>query len=121
MYVLIKDVLKSDKYISFGVVSHIPLNLLLRDLSLLSGRELEFASNCLSHVDFLIYSKVTHLPIMAIEVDGFAYHNTEKQRERDLIKNSILQKYEIPLLRLSTVGSGEREKINAMLSELTKT
>ena len=48
---------------------------------------------------------------MAIEVDGFSYHHNAKQAERDRIKDVILQKYKIPILRLSTVGSDEKEKI----------
>ena len=37
---------------------------------------------------------------------------------RDEMKNHILELYEIPLLRFKTNGSGEREKIAAMLEKL---
>lgn len=38
------------------------------------------------------------LPVLAIEVDGFAYHKEDsKQRKRDEIKNAILQKCGIAL------------------------
>ena len=47
-----------------------------------------------------------------IEVDGFAFHeNRPEQLKRDALKDSILKKYEIPLLRLATNGSGEQERI----------
>ena len=49
-------------------------------------------------------------------VDGFAFHeNKPEQQRRDELKNSILAKYDIPLLRLATNGSGEREKIMGAL------
>lgn len=118
MMVLIKDILKQDKFSSLNVVMHVPLRSLLCDLSYLNLRESEFATNILTHVDFLIFSKLTHRPVLVIEVDGFSYHDTEKQRERDMLKDEILTKYDIPILRLSTTGSGERNKINAKLAEL---
>ncbi|MDE7083287.1 MAG: AAA family ATPase [Clostridia bacterium] len=118
MLILIKDILKQDNFSTLNVVMHVPLRSLLCDLSQLNLREVEFATNHLTHVDFLIFSKLTHQPILVIEVDGFAYHNTEKQRRRDILKDGILNKYGIPILRLSTTGSGEREKINSKLAEL---
>lgn len=120
MLILIKDILKQEHFSTLNVVMHIPLRSLLYDLSQLNNRETEFAINHLTHVDFLIYSKLTRQPMLVIEVDGFAYHNTEKQIERDILKDEILNKYDIPILRLSTTGSGEREKINSKLAELVK-
>ncbi len=118
MLILIKDILKQDKFSSLNVVMHVPLRSLLCDLSHLNLRELEFTTNYLTHVDFLIFSRLTHQSILVVEVDGFAYHNTEKQRERDMLKDEILNKYDIPILRFNTTGSGERNKINAKLAEL---
>ena len=115
--ILIKDILKNDGLSKLNVDMHVELRSLIRDTSILNPREFEFATNELSHIDFLISFRVTHRPVLAIEVDGFAYHNTEKQRERDCIKDEMLHKYGIPLLRLSTTGSGEREKIQSKLAE----
>lgn len=54
--------------------------------------------------------------MLAIEVDGTAFHKAEsKQAERDMKKNSILEKCAVPLLRLRTDGSGEKEKIRNAL------
>lgn len=39
------------------------------------------------------------------------------QASRDLLKNHIMELYEIPLLRFMTNGSGEREKIVEMLDK----
>lgn len=115
MYSVIRDVLCYEKFSKYDVVMHVPLRMILSDLRKLNTRELSFATNHLSHVDFLIFSRLTHQPLLVVEVDGFAYHNNEKQKERDQIKNEILSKYSIPILRLSTVGSGEKKKLMAAL------
>ena len=39
------------------------------------------------------------------------------QASRDLLKNHIMELYEIPLLRFMTNGSGEKEKIIEMLDK----
>ena len=91
------------------------------DWMLLTEDEYKFARASWSHVDFLIENRVSKKPVLVIEVDGFAYHHKgTKQEERDQLKNSILDKYKIPVLRLSTTGSGEIQKIeNKIRSELS--
>ena len=120
MLLLIKNILAEDNFSKFGVVMHVPLRDLLCDLTKLDAEKLSFATNSLTHVDFLIFSRLTHQPILVIEVDGFAYHNNEKQKKRDAMKDSILKMYGIPILRLSTVGSGERERVIAALTSIEK-
>ncbi|MCI8310499.1 MAG: DUF2726 domain-containing protein [Clostridia bacterium] len=57
--------------------------------------------------------------VIALEVDGYYYHREgTKQQERDLIKNKILKKYDIPLIRLKTVGSGEKEIIKKEIENI---
>ncbi|MDR3011038.1 MAG: hypothetical protein LBV59_24140 [Sphingobacterium sp.] len=51
-------------------------------------------------------------PVLAIEVDGYAYLPVAgRQSERDATKDAIAEKYVLPLLRSSTTGSGERERV----------
>ena len=121
MYAVIRDVLSKSDYSKYDVVMHVPLRMILSDLTKLNTRELSFATNHLTHVDFLIFSRLTHQPILVVEVDGFAYHNNEKQRERDQVKNAILEKYNVPILRLSTVGSGEKQKLISALESVNVT
>ena len=121
MYAVIRDVLSKSDYSKYDVVMHVPLRMILSDLTMLNTRELAFATNHLTHVDFLIFSRLTHQPILVVEVDGFAYHNNEKQRERDQVKNAILEKYKVPILRLSTVGSGEKQKLISALESMNVT
>jgi len=121
MYSVIREVLSKSDYSKYDVVMHVPLRMILSDLTKLNTRELSFATNHLTHVDFLIFSRLTHQPILVVEVDGFAYHNNEKQRERDQVKNTILEKYNVPILRLSTVGSGEKQKLVSVLESMNVT
>jgi very-short-patch-repair endonuclease len=92
----------------------------IKDASLLTDEEARYAFNPGAHLDFLLFKKLGKTPFLAIEVDGFNYHKAGTlQHERDLKKNSILEKCGLPLLRLPTNGSGEKEKIVNMLSDLT--
>lgn len=71
-----------------------------------------YASRSGTHLDFLIYSHVTKKPVLAIETDGFSFHNAHaEQHGRDIKKDNILKKYGVALLRLSTIGSNEKQKI----------
>lgn len=86
---------------------------------MLNEQEHQYAMNPTTHLDFLIYNRIGKKPVLAIEVDGYEYHNEETvQASRDLLKNHIMELYEIPLLRVKTNGSGEREKIIEMLDKL---
>ncbi len=72
-----------------------------------------------SHIDFVIYNRIDKTLFLAIEVDGYEYHkDNTKQHERDMMKNHIFEVYNIPLLRFSTVGSGEKEKLINKLEEI---
>ena len=53
----------------------------------------------------------------AIEVDGTRYHKEESaQGHRDSLKDSVLNAIGLPLLRLSTAGSGEKDKIEQAIA-----
>jgi hypothetical protein len=63
-----------------------------------------------------VYNRVTNQPLLAIEVDGFAFHeNNPAQRARDALKDEILGTYQMPLLRLPTTGSQEHRRIRQAL------
>lgn len=112
MYSAIRDVLEEGAYTRYDVATHVPLRHIIQDKTDLTEREKEFTSNANSHLDFLIFSRLSYQPIMAIEVDGYKYHKANTiQMERDHVKDSIMKKYGIPLLRFSTVGSDERRRL----------
>lgn len=102
---------------NWGIVCHYPLSRLITDFEGLDTQEIAFISNSLSHVDFLIYNSITKKPLMAIEVDGWKYHNlNEVQQSRDKLKDDILTKYGLKLYRISTVDTINVETIEDMLS-----
>ena len=116
---LIEKVLNYEEFKSLGKVLHYPLNMLIRDTSKLDEKELKYSSNPLTHIDFLIFRKIDKSPILVVEVDGYAFHsNNPKQLERDKVKDRILKKYNMPILRMPTNGSGEEEKLKDKLSEI---
>jgi hypothetical protein len=93
--------------------------MLIKNPELLNEKECQYAMNPATHLDFLIYNRISKKPLLAIEVDGYGYHKEETvQASRDLLKNRIMELYEIPLLRFKTNGSGENEKIMEMLDKL---
>jgi len=71
-----------------------------------------------SRCDFVLYFKVGKKPLAVIEVDG-GDHEKPQQKEWDALKNSILQKGGLPLLRLKTVESHIEEKIEKFLVTVT--
>lgn len=85
----------------------------------MSESEMKYAANYSTHLDFIIINRVSKQPVLAIETDGYSYHNdATRQHQRDLKKDNILRSYGLPLLRLSTKGSSEREKVTDMINQL---
>lgn len=118
-YSVIENVLNTEEFSKIGCTVHSTLATLVKVHSILTERELQFASNPLTHIDFLLFDKMNKTPIMAIEVDGTRYHaDGSVQSERDALKNSILKKCGIPLLRIRTNESGEAERITGMLQNI---
>jgi RecA/RadA recombinase len=79
----------------------------------LTDRERAFMRNRAS-CDFVLYFKVGKKPLGVIEVDGGS-HERPEQAARDALKNSILAKSDLPILRLRTVESGIEEKVAGFL------
>lgn len=117
-YWAISDTLKEKGYTHLGILLHYPLRHLLTESSNLSTEQRTYANHSWTHIDFLIYDTVTHKAKLAIEVDGTRYHRTgSSQSRRDIIKDSVLAAIGLPLLRLSTAGAQEKEKIASALSQ----
>ena len=117
MYGLINEIIKKYNG-NYEIAVHVPLNMIIRDLGLMSDDEKKYAKNDWTHVDFLIYKTIDKSPALAIEVDGSKYHKEgSKQAKRDELKNTIFAKYDIPLCRFNTAGSNEKEKLSQMFKE----
>ena len=116
-YWAIHAVLVEKGYSHYGILMHYPLRHLITPSSDLSQEERSYASRSWTHLDFLIFDSVSHKAKLAIEVDGTQYHKENSdQGQRDKLKDSVLAAIGITLLRLSTAGSGEKEKIAQALS-----
>ncbi len=116
-YKMIQDILKD--YPDYALTCFEPLSMVVRDVSKLDAEELRYAYNPGTHLDFLVYNKMSKQPVLAIEVDGFKYHKVGTvQHERDIKKNHILEKCGLKLVRLGTNESGEKEKITGAFNAL---
>lgn len=121
MYSLLNEIIISKYNGRLCITWHYPLRELIRhpDRNKLGEDRFRFASSSLAHVDFLIYKNIGKVPILAIEVDGYSYHDRNpRQLVRDRMKDEILSLYDIPFLRLNTTGSGEQQKIEQELERL---
>jgi superfamily I DNA and/or RNA helicase len=122
MFDLIKQVLADEKFLKYDVIIHFPIRQLIKDFSKLDEQETKYASNPLTHLDFLIYNKLGKTPILGIEVDGFEFHKQGTQQSvRDKMKDEILNKYNFPIIRFRTNESDEKEKLISKLNELQTT
>lgn len=119
-YALIENILhEHPEYAHMSVLCHTPVRTLIKDWSLLNEAERKYISHYTTHVDFLIVNHVTKKPVLAIETDGYNFHNGDtNQHLRDEMKDHVFKVYDISLLRLSTTGCNEKERIVAALSAI---
>lgn len=121
MNTVIEKVLNLPEFKSLDRVMHQPLKMLIKDPIKLTDEECKYAMNILTHTDFVIFNKLDKMPVLVVEVDGYTYHaRNPKQLERDKIKDGILHKYNIPILRIKTNESGEENMLHQKLAEILK-
>lgn len=103
--------------VHIDVLCHYPVVRFISDWSLLTEEEKAFASNRLSHVDFLVYNSLTKRPLLVIEVDGWYYHKRQGgQVTRDALKDKLLAKFGLALHRILTTDTVNVESLKALLS-----
>lgn len=120
MNALLTKIFEEPKYSKFSFVFEMPLKDVVNKnyMGELPEELSTFANRSWAHVDFTVFNRVTKEILFGIEVDGYNYHKKgTKQAERDLKKNAIFDQIGLPLLRLSTKGSGEEQKIKAQLDK----
>ena len=112
IYWTIKEVIEENNLKHLGVIMHYPLRYLITSDSGIDQEQRRYAMRSWTHIDFLLFDSISHKARLAIEVDGTQYHKKgSAQGNRDMLKDSILKAIGLPLLRLSTDGSGEKGKI----------
>lgn len=115
--VYLEELFSQPSYNRYCYQQEVLLRNLLADMSLLTKEEETYVNHRAS-LDFVVYYKQDKECYFVIEVDGFEFHeNNPAQKRKDQLKNCILKKYNIPLLRLPTNGSGEQEKIKQYLEK----
>ena len=115
--VILEEILAEDEFKRYNYKQGVLLRNLINDMALLNDEERRFVQNGAS-LDFVVFYKQDNQCLLVVEVDGFAFHeNNQIQLKRDALKNSILFKYKIPILRLPTNGSNEKEKICNAIKE----
>ncbi len=119
MYAVIETVLQQEPFQKVDCAVRVMLNSLIKDYNTLTEEERVYARNPLTHVDFLLFNRMNKLPVLAIEVDGYGFHRAGTlQAERDALKDNILDKCKLPLLRFKTIECGEKERLSKRLAEL---
>jgi AAA domain/Protein of unknown function (DUF2726) len=115
IWTVLHDIIAEERYAHLTASSQVLVRNLLPDLSRLTLAQRAYVQHRAS-VDFVVYNRVTNQPLLAIEVDGFAFHeNSPDQRARDALKDEILNAHQMPLLRLPTTGSREHQRIRQEL------
>ena len=90
VWTLLLEILAEEAYKDFAVVQQVVLRNLLPDLSRLTPEQVSYVRNRAT-VDFVVYNRITNMPVLAVEVDGFAFHEADapqrspgRPQERDL-------------------------------------
>lgn len=120
MNALLTNIFEEPEYSKFSFVFEMPLKDVVNKnyIGELPEELSTFANRSWAHVDFTVFNRVTKEILFGIEVDGYNYHKKgSRQAERDLNKNAIFDQIGLPLLRLSTKGSGEEVKIKVQLDK----
>lgn len=118
MHALLDQILQEPMFKDFELGNQVLLMNLFTDLERLNEEERRFVRNR-SSVDFVIYHKLDRSLALAIEVDGFAFHeNNPEQLKRDEKKGEIFKKFGMELARFRTNESGEEQKIRELLSSM---
>ena len=116
VYDLFTQTLEQQGCTHTALLCHYPLSRLVANWDVLDEQEKNFAQNALSHVDFLLYNTLTKEPRMAVEVDGWHFHQeSEAQQSRDALKDRILEKIGLSLRRISTTDTVNEAYIAALL------
>ncbi len=117
-YTVIEKVMNQVEFRSLDFVLHQPLRMLIKDPVKLKDDERKYAMNILTHTDFVIFNKLDKMAVLVVEVDGYAFHaNNPTQLKRDEMRDHILQKYGIPIIRMKTTGSEEETLLRKKLLE----
>lgn len=112
---LLREALSIPVYQALMVHDQVKLDQVAAPSNLdLTDRERAFMAR--ASCDFVIYFRVGKIPVGVIEVDGGS-HDRPEQAARDALKNDILAKSGVLVLRLRTVESRIEERIAEFIAQ----
>jgi hypothetical protein len=116
IWTVLNDIFAEPRHAHMTAIPQMLLKNLLPNFDRLTPGQAAYVKNRAS-IDFVVYNRVSNRPLLAIEVDGFEFHeNKPTQLKRDALKNDILRMHDMPLLRLPTTGSAEPQRIRDALT-----
>jgi superfamily I DNA and/or RNA helicase len=111
---VIDEVLVNFNYIGYSM--HPRLSKLIKKLDIFSSEEQNYLLHPWSHVDFMIYHKVSRDVLFVIEVDGVRYHEQDvKQSVHDEIKDRALKHNNITVYRFKTNEANEKQRLSSII------
>lgn len=97
VYFYINNFIK-NKSAKVEIVPHVSLRELFKPTSDFNNQNLKQLSSY--HIDILLLSEKSFVPLVAIEIDGSHHKLNDRQKIRDAFKDSLLERNGIQLLRL---------------------
>ena len=97
VYFYINDFIK-NKSAKVEILPHVSLRELFKPTNDFKNQNLKQLSSY--HIDILLLSEKSFVPLVAIEIDGSHHELNDSQKIRDAFKNSLLERNGIKLLRL---------------------
>ena len=97
VYFYINDFIK-NKSAKVEILPHVSLRELFKPTNDFKNQNLKQLSSY--HIDVLLLSEKSFVPLVAIEIDGFHHELSDSQKIRDAFKTSLLERNGIKLLRL---------------------
>ena len=120
----LKKELLEGQSLSWGFKQEYPLSILIQKTGAKEGLFTDDEERYMqagARLDFLIFDRMDNEPVVAIEVDGEAFHKPgTKAAANDAMKDSILRKIGLDFIRLRTRSAEgqEMEKVKALLKKI---
>lgn len=109
---LIIQVLRRQRFRGLSKTMHYSLSQIVHDTSRLNPVEIDYALHSWNQVDFVIYREVDKTPLLCIEVDTHGYRAGNSRHPADgSLKDSILLKCNVPLIRFEANGRDEERRL----------
>lgn len=112
---VISDILLDDRYSMIDCIRNYPLHELIGNWDMLNDREREYAIDPTVTVEYLLFNRISKKPVLAVEDVGFEYNkNGTVEYSRDLMKDNLLGKCSVPLVKYDPEEDGKKKIIDGL-------